>query len=83
MLHHNNHENVIKNVTLDLYQYDLERVFEHAKAFNTGIGNLTLATSQKQTLQCMAGRTNYPPTILFPLLLLNLGNLWNFNQINS
>jgi len=66
-----------------LYQYDLERVFQHAKAFNTGVGNLTLAASQKQTLQCMAGRTNFPATILFPLLLLNLGNLWNFNQINS
>jgi len=38
----------------------------------------------KQTLQRMAGRTNFPPTIPFPLLfmmLLKLGNLWNFNQI--
>jgi len=48
-----------------------------------GIGNLSPVAGQNQTLQGMAGRTNFPPTIPFPLLLLNLGNLWNFNQINS
>jgi len=36
-----------------------------------------------QTLQGMVGRTNFPSTILFPLLLLDLGNLWNCNQIKS
>ena len=36
----------------------------------------------KNTLHGMVGRTNFPPTIPFLLLLLNLGNLWNFNQIN-
>ena len=44
-------------------------------------GNLS-----QQTLQGMAGRTNFPPTIPFPVLfviLLNLGNLWNYNQITS
>jgi len=48
-----------------------------------GVGNLSQVASQKQTLQGMAGRTNFPSTIPFPLLLLNLGNSWNFNQINS
>jgi len=66
-----------------LYQYDLERVFQHAKAFNTGVGNFTLTAKQKQSQQCMAGGTNFPPKIPFPLLLLNLEDLWNFNQINS
>jgi len=34
----------------------------------------------------MASRTNFPPTIPSPLLLMmliKLGNLWNFNQIDS
>jgi len=30
----------------------------------------------------MTDRTNLPSTIPFLLLLLNLGNLWNFDQIN-
>jgi len=37
-------------------------------------------------MQGMAGRTNFPPTIPFILLfmmLIKLGYLWNFNQINS
>jgi len=45
-----------------------------------GVGNLFLVAGQKQTLQVMAGRTNFPPTIRFRLLimmLLKLGNLWN------
>jgi len=42
--------------------------------YNAGVGNLSLVAGQKQTMQGMAGRTNFPPTILFPLLLLNLGN---------
>jgi len=49
-----------------------------------GVGNLV--AGQKQTLQGIAGRNNFPPTTPFPLLfmmLLKLGNLWNFNQINS
>jgi len=28
-------------------------------------------------------RYNFPPTITFPVLLIKLGNLGNFNQINS
>jgi len=54
------------------------------KSNRPGVGNLSLVMGPKQTLQCMAGRTNFPPTIPFPLLfmmLLKLGNLWNFNQI--
>jgi len=49
----------------------------------TGVGNLSRVAGQKQTLQRMAGRINFPPSIPVPLLLLNLGNLWDFNQINS
>jgi len=51
-----------------------------------GVGNLSLVAGQKQTLQGMAGRTNFPSTIPFFLLFmmsLKLGNLWNFNQIHS
>jgi len=42
--------------------------------------------SQKQTLQGMAGRFNFPPTIPFPLLfmlLMKLGNFLNYIEINS
>jgi len=51
-----------------------------------GVGNLSLVAGQKQTLQGMAGRTNFPSTISFFLLFmmsLKLGNLWNFNQTHS
>ena len=51
--------------------------------FKSGVGNLTRVAGRKQTLQSTAGHNNFPPTIPFPLLLLNPGNLWNFNQINS
>jgi len=50
---------------------------------STGFGNLSRVVGQIQTVQSMAGRTNFPPTIPFLLLLLNLRNSWNFNQINS
>jgi len=40
-----------------------------------GISNLNQVAGQKQILQGMAGHTYLPPTIPFPLLLLNLGNL--------
>ena len=53
------------------------------RSFIPRVGNLSPVADQKQTQQDMAGRTNFPPTIPLPLLLLNLGNLWNFNQINS
>jgi len=45
------------------------------------VGNISLVAGQK-TLQGLAGRTNFLPTIPFPLLfmVLKLGNLWNFNQ---
>jgi len=52
----------------------------------SGVGNLSLVAGQKQALQGMTGRTNFPPTIPFSLLFvmsLKLGNLWNFNQIHS
>jgi len=50
------------------------------------VGNLSLVAGQIHTLQDMARRTNFPPTIPFPLLFvmfLQLGNLWIYNQINS
>jgi len=50
-----------------------------------GVGNLSLVASQKQAVQGMTGCNNIPSTIPFPLLfmmLIKLGNLWNFNQIN-
>ena len=53
------------------------------RSFTAGVGNLSPVAGQKQTLQGTAGRTNVPSTFPFPLLLLNLGNSWNFNQINS
>jgi len=58
-----------------------------SQAFISGFGNLSLVAGQKQTLQDMTVRTNFPTAIPFPLLfmmLLKLGNLWNYrNQINS
>jgi len=39
------------------------------------VGNLSVVASQKQTLQGMAGRTNFPQTIPFPLLFMMLVNL--------
>jgi len=50
-----------------------------------GVDNLSLVAGQKQNLQGMAGRTNFPLTISDPLLfmILKLGNLWNFNEIDS
>jgi len=50
-----------------------------------GVGNLSRGAGQKQTQQGMAGRSNFPPTIPFPLLfmMLNFRDLWSFNQINS
>jgi len=49
----------------------------------TVVGKLFRVAGQKQTLQGMAAHTKFPPTIPFLLLLLNLGNLLHFNQINS
>jgi len=57
-----------------------------ATLYRPGVDNLSLFAGQKQTLQGMAGRNNFPPTIRFPLLLMMLlkhGNLWNFNQFNT
>jgi len=54
--------------------------------FRAGVNNLSWVAGQTETLQNMAGCTNFPLTIAFPLLfimLLNLGNLRNFIQINS
>jgi len=41
------------------------------------VGNLSRVAGQKQTLNGMAGRTDFPPTIPFLLLLLNLGIILN------
>jgi len=52
----------------------------------TGVGNLSLVAGQRQILQGLAGRINFPPTIPFPsllMMLLKLDKLCNFNQINS
>jgi len=52
----------------------------------TGDGNPSLVVGQKQILQGMAGHINFPLTIPFHMLfimLVKLGNLWNFDQINS
>jgi len=38
--------------------------------FVIGVSNLSQVAGQKQTLQVMASRTNFPTTIPFPLLLL-------------
>jgi len=49
-------------------------------ACRTGVRNLSLVAGQKQTLQGMVGRINFP-TILFFLLymmLIKIRNLWNF-----
>jgi len=49
------------------------------------VSNLLVA-GQKQTLQGMASHINFQPTIRFILLfimLIKLGNLWNYDQINS
>ena len=39
----------------------------------------------KQTLQGLAGSTNFPPIIPFPSLFMmsKLANLWNYDKINS
>jgi len=42
------------------------------------VGDLSRVAGQKQTLQGMARRTNFPRTIPF-YCFINLGNLWNFN----
>ena len=42
-----------------------------------------LVLGQKQILKGMVDCTHFTSKILFPFLLLNLGNLWNFNHINS
>jgi len=50
------------------------------------IGNLSLVAGQTEALQDMWSRFNFPPTISFHLLfmmLLKLGNFWNFYQINT
>jgi len=36
----------------------------------TGVGNLSLVAGQKQILQGMAGRTNFPPRVPFSLLFM-------------
>ena len=52
----------------------------------TGVGSYFLVAGQKQTLQDMTGRTNFPteiPFILLYMMLIILGNLLNSNEINS
>jgi len=60
--------------------------YSFAISFITRVGNLFLVASQNQSLQGMAGRTYFLPTIPFPLLFMKLkklGNLWILKQINS
>ena len=63
-------------------QKDESRVHSNDSSY-AGIDNLSRVAGQKQTLQGMAGRNNFLPMIPFSLLLLNLGKLWNLNQVNS
>jgi len=54
--------------------------------YRAGVDNLSLVVGQKQTVQGMAGRINFPPIIPFYLqfmMSLKLANLWNFNKINA
>jgi len=81
-----------------------EYILEHVQISNVnhivvlpcrpGVGNLSLVAVQKQSLQGMTGRTNFPPTIPFHLLfmmLLKLGHtpdgscqdLKNWNLLQS
>jgi len=51
-----------------------------------GVGNLSLAAGQKQTLHGLAGRTKFPRTTSFSslfMVLIKLANLCNFDQFNS
>ena len=52
---------------------DWKQSVQSAKA---GVGNLSLVAGHKRTPQCVAGGTNFPPPIPFPLLfmLLKRGN---------
>jgi len=36
------------------------------RSFKSGVGNLSLVAGQRQILQGLAGRINFPPTIPFP-----------------
>jgi len=77
---------VIEQETYSNPQKMWQVLHSRTQKFKTGVGNLSLVMGQKQNLQGMAGRTNFPPVISFSLLLmmfLKLGNLWNFNQIHS
>jgi len=42
---------------------------------SAGVGNLSPVQGQKQSLQGMEDYTNFPATIPFSLLVLNLGNI--------
>ena len=64
------------------YKYQLDAMSSSGTDTSPRVGNLSQVAGQKQILQGTVGRTNFPPTLPFPLLSLNLGNLWNFNQIN-
>jgi len=49
-----------------------------AVVFGEGAGNLSRVAGQKQTLQGLAGRTNFPPAIPFSLLFKDVGDTWEF-----
>jgi len=49
---------------------------QNNKLLKTGVGNLSLVAGQKETLQGVASRINFPPTIPFPLLSWCCWNLW-------
>jgi len=48
-----------------------------------GVGNLSLEAGRQETLQGMAGPTNFPPTIRFPLLFVMLLKLRHLTDFSS
>ena len=79
------HRIVPKKQTVDHRAFTIDTLIDSAVTFYSS-SNFSLVAGLIQTLQCLAGNTNFRPTIPFPLLFMKwikLGNLWNFNQMNS
>jgi len=53
-------------------------MYDNFESLKPGVSNLYLVVGQTQTLQDMAGRTNFQPTIPFILLFMMLTLLGNF-----
>jgi len=58
---------VIEQETYSNPQKMWQVLHSRTQKFKTGVGNLSLVMGQKQNLQGMAGRTNFPPVISFSL----------------